>query len=99
MLKRLIIITALAASPAFALTPTDATPEQQRLAKDWAEYSTACRGGAVDGTQETMWGYCGTATYLHYRLNETGLCFDDSARAFTACDPKTAKNPLEGYPF
>jgi hypothetical protein len=99
MLKRLIVIASLIASPTLALVPDNATPEQQRMAKDWAEYSTACRGGAVDGSQETTLGYCGTASYLDYRLQETGLCYESAARAFTPCDPKTAKNPLEGYPF
>lgn len=83
-----------------AAAPSGSTPLQQQLVIDWAEYSTACKGGAVDGSQETRDGYCGAAQYLAYRLSAEGICMDTSVSSyFSECAPGSLPDPLEGYPF
>lgn len=83
-----------------AAAPAGSSPLQQQMVVDWAEYSTACRGGAVDGSRETRDGYCGTAQYLAYRLSAEGICVDTSVRSyFSKCAPGSIADPLEGYPF
>lgn len=83
-----------------AQAPEGSTPEQQRLVLDWAKYSTACKGGALDGTQETAWGYCGTADYIMYRLSVEGICPAGSDQNwFARCKPGSIEDPFKDYPF
>ena len=93
------IIVPLAAFAA-AEAPTGSTPTQQTMVIDWARYSMACKGGAMDGDQQTSWGYCGTAEYLLYRLSEEGICMDTGvATYFSSCTPGSLTDPLAGYEF
>lgn len=95
-----IALLAPVAAAGQAIAPAGSTPAQDQMVADWARYATACRGGAVDGTQETAWGYCGTAEYLLYQLDTQGICLDTSkASYFSTCAPGALTDPLEGYPF
>lgn len=86
---------------AAAQAPAGSTPEQQEMVLDWARYSTACRGGAEDGTQASTFEYCGAAQYISLQLNKDGICFDPEAdNFFRACRADEAMpDPLENYPF
>lgn len=98
--RTILLATALIAAAGAATArslPADVTPEQERLVSDWQKYSTACRGGAVDGSAETMQGYCGTRDYLMWRLAEAGICTEDGLN-WTRCTPST-DDPLADYPF
>ena len=94
-------IAALAATPAFsaAKAPAGSSAEDEALVQDWAKYSTACRGGAVDGTQETAWGYCGVAKYVLFKLEERGICQGEGKGEFVKCKKSSANDPLKDYPF
>ncbi|ATQ56540.1 hypothetical protein [Paracoccus yeei] len=96
-----ISATAFAAAPAFAAAtaPAGSSAEDQALVQDWAKYSTACRGGAVDGTQETAWGYCGVANYVLFKLEERGICKGEGKGDFINCDKSSRNDPLKDYPF
>ncbi|WP_405401630.1 hypothetical protein [Paracoccus sp. Ld10] len=94
----------VAVAPALAFAqaaaPAGSTPAQQTMVVDWARYSTACRGGAVDGAQDVGLGYCGAASYLLYRLSVEGICLDTTtASFFSRCAPGSIPDPLDGYPF
>ena len=103
MMKAMIVVcAALMAAPAAqaaAEAPAGSSAEDQALVQDWAKYSTACRGGAVDGKQETAWGYCGVAEYVLFKLAERGICKGEGKGEFVACKRSEAKDPLKDYPF
>lgn len=86
------------AAGAAATAPAGSTEEQQALVLDWAKYTTACRGGAVDGTLETAWGYCGTAEYILFKLGQQGICAGEGKGEFMKCS-RGPQDPLKDYPF
>lgn len=96
-----LAMIAPAAAFAAAEAPAGSTPAQQKLVTDWAQYATACRGGAVSGAEDTTWGYCGTANYLLLQLSNEGICMDDAAdNYFRACQPgEKLEDPMASYPF
>ena len=104
MKRHLTVAVAVAASClpitgfAAATAPAGSTEEQQALVLDWAKYATACRGGAVDGTQETAWGYCGTAEYILFKLGQQGICTGEGKGEFVKCS-RGPQDPLKDYPF
>lgn len=98
------LIAPIAANAAVS-APAGATKEQSDMVLDWAKYATACRGGAVDKSQETGWGYCGIADFLLFKLASEGVCLDEDPNdpmtkgRFSACKKGSIPDPLKDYPF